>query len=624
MGVLIVSFNGKLTVQDIYIGKPDAKDEILLQKSDEFLDSYVIPPNFSFDNIINKDKMFIYGNKGTGKTALLLFLESECHKYDNSACTSFILFKTQYGNVQRLGLDKISRNIIKTIDVDNDTLQNEQDFEYIWRWILFKHIIEENENYNNGIFVDDENWINFVHTVNRILPDNTSGKIFKLPSKVRIGMSYSSDVSGKQAITPEIMLDFNEKDNLKEYIQFVSLVDGATSQFCKLTRTDIPFYIFVDELEAFYADANILCRDLKMIRDLILTVKLFNDLFIASGFVKTKMICSVRVEIINSIIQFVPPKEINKVISGFSWPLIWNYSNNNSYAHPIFEIWLRRIELSENRNGKSYTNKKEIYDKWFCPSVDNMPTVTYILNNTWNKPRDIVRFLNATKNTQYANRDMYTPGIFNSAINEYSDDSLKELKEELNALYTPEEINIIFICLTGFKTSFSYDELLERVQKYFATTFLKDKLNNILSDLYRISILGNSSKSSNLTRWEYKGQQGLVFDDDWNIIVHRALWKVLSLSEKHGKVATIIEKNNSLDLYGRIVECTVYRVVLGFALVAFEVDGEKHHGSIHISQLSDRYIKNIFSFVKINDVLKAKVLTYNDRYLKWNLTCRDL
>ncbi|NLL06581.1 MAG: hypothetical protein GX270_12535 [Clostridiaceae bacterium] len=345
---------GKLKVQDIYIGKPDAKDELLLQKSNEFLESYVIPPNFSFDDIINKDKMFIYGNKGTGKTALLLYLESECQKHDDCTCTSFILFKSQYGNVQRLGLDKISRNIVKTIDVDNDILQNEQDFEYIWRWIFFKHIVEENENSNCGIFVDDENWTNFVATVNRILPERTSGKIFKFPSIVKIGMSYSSETSGTQSIKPELTLDFNEKENLKEYTQFVSLIDVAAKQFGKLTRTDIPFYIFVDELEAFYADDDILCRDLRMIRDLILTVKLFNDFFITYGFAKTKFICSIRTEIVNSVIQFVPPKEINKVISGFSWPLIWNYSNTNSYAHPIFEIWLRRIELSETRIGNKW------------------------------------------------------------------------------------------------------------------------------------------------------------------------------------------------------------------------------------------------------------------------------
>ena len=36
----------ELKVQNIYIGKPDAKDEIISQNSDEFLRSFVMPPNF--------------------------------------------------------------------------------------------------------------------------------------------------------------------------------------------------------------------------------------------------------------------------------------------------------------------------------------------------------------------------------------------------------------------------------------------------------------------------------------------------------------------------------------------------------------------------------------------------
>ena len=62
MGVIILSSGDRLAEQDIYIGKSDAKDELLLRKSDEFLDSYMILANFSFDNIINKDKIFICGS----------------------------------------------------------------------------------------------------------------------------------------------------------------------------------------------------------------------------------------------------------------------------------------------------------------------------------------------------------------------------------------------------------------------------------------------------------------------------------------------------------------------------------------------------------------------------------
>lgn len=614
----------ELKVQDIYIGKPDAKDEIMSQNWDEFLRSFVIPPNFDYHELISGDKMFISGFKGTGKTALLLYLDAECNKIDEQTCSSFILFKSQYGNIQRLGLEKMSKNIIKTIDIEKNTLENEQDFEYIWRWIFFKQIIEDNVYHNGGIFIKDEKWETFIRIVNKIMSERYNGRIFRMPNKVKLGLEYKGEYSGTQVVKPEIELDFDTKENLKEYTQFVALIDEASGAFSKLTRSDIPYYIFVDELEAFYSEEKTLKRDLRMIRDMIITIKYMNDLFVSSQFTNAKFICSIRTEIINSICQFIPPKEINKIITGFSCPLIWNYSNSNSYAHPIFEIWLKRIELSENDIGNTFKGYKEIYEKWFCPEVNNSPTVTYVLNNTWNKPRDIVRFLNATKNTQHSKRKLYTPGIFNEGIIEYSDESLKELKEELNALYAPDEINIIFMCLTGFKPSFSYDELVTRINKYFSQSILTSRINSVLNDLYRIGIIGNSSRSSNLMRWEYKGNQGLVFDDEWNIIIHRALWKALSLSDKYGKVATLIEENNKKDLYNTIVECTVYRVVLGFVLVTFEVYGEKHHGSIHISKLKDGYIRNIFDFVKVGDVITAKVLTYNSRHLKWNLTCIEL
>ncbi len=361
----------KLMVQDIYIGKPDAKDEIISQKSDEFLRSFVIPPNFEFDELINKDKIFISGYKGTGKTALLLFLDAECKKRDNQTCSSFMLFKTQYGNIQRLGLEKISKNIIKTIDVAQDALKNEQDFEYIWRWIFLKQIIEDNSTYNSGIFVEDDNWFAFCSLVERILSEKSSNKFFKIPNKVKFGVEYTGDVSGAQTIKPEIILDFNDKENLKEYTQFISLIDSATNALTKLKRKDIPYYLFIDELEAFYAESSTLQRDLRMIRDLIITIKFFNDIFKTSHFQNTKFICSIRTEIVNSICQFIPPKEINKIVSGYACPLMWSYSNTNSYAHPIFEIWLKRIELSEDDIGNNYDNYKDIYDKWFCPEVDD-------------------------------------------------------------------------------------------------------------------------------------------------------------------------------------------------------------------------------------------------------------
>ena len=100
-------------------------------------------------------------------------------------------------------------------------------------------------------------------------------------------------------------------------------------------------------MEAYYGNRQIFERDLALIRDLIFTVKRFNTIFAKSHAGKTKIICSVRSEIINAISRFIVTKEINKATSGFSVPLNWIYANTSSYMHPIIQIVLKRIAVCE-------------------------------------------------------------------------------------------------------------------------------------------------------------------------------------------------------------------------------------------------------------------------------------
>lgn len=607
-------------VKDIYIGKPDARDEIDFEGYENFIKSFVMPPNFDFEGLIKGDKCFIRGYKGTGKTALLYFLDSKINEQDPSACSSYVFFKNQYGSVQRQTLDTISRRIFSSIDIDRDILANEQDFEYIWRWLLYKRIIEDNEENNCGIFIEDENWTEFKRVINSILSEKENERFFKLPKKVKLGVECSVDSLGNPVISPEVLLDFDKKNNLNEYSIFVQLIDDATRILQSLKRSDIPYYIFIDELEAYYAEKTILERDLRLLRDLIVTTKFINSIFVSSEFKNTKVICAIRTEIINSIIRFIPAKEINKTTAGFECPLIWNYNNTNSYNHPIFEIWLRRIELSENKNGVYYNTREEIYKRWFSEEIDGVPVVNYILNSSWSKPRDIVRFLNAAKNSLHSNSTSYTQAVFDASLQEYSQESLKEIEEELNALYSSQEIDTIISCLRGFKPRFSYDELSMRVSKFYSNTILANGLLSILKDLYRLGIIGNYSFSSKTYRWQHKGNDGIVLDDDWLIEVHRALHKVLSLNTKYGRNLRRINSIETILNEGDIVEAMVIKIVLGFLLVQFQVNSIPYRGSIHISQLADYYISDIFSFASEGDIFRAKILGYDKKHNNWSLT----
>jgi CxxC-x17-CxxC domain-containing protein len=512
--------NNILRVKDVYQGKPDAKDELIFQENlESFIESYVISRDFDINELLYGEKFYVIGYKGTGKTALLLYLQAKAYETNPSTCSSFILFKSHFNNINRAVYEKIVMNMIKAIDTDIGLLEYEQDFEYIWLWILLKQLVEDNEQCNSQIFEDNDNWRKFVRVIKSIKCDSNCNNMFAIPSKLKLGVSTSG--------MAECTLDFNQKENLKEYRLFISRIDEAISLLEKLSKTDVPHYIFIDELEVFFSSRSAMDRDLRMVRDLIISTKNLNTILL-KNYTNIRIVCSVRTEVINSIQRFIPGKEINKIISGFSNALKWNYTNTNSISHPIFDIWLRRIALSEKNTGNIYANMHDVYQKWFA-SCNEDNSVYNILNRTWFRPRDIVRYITATKNTLHSDNTTYSQAVFDGSIDEYSRESLKEIREELNSTYTSDEIDGIISLLSGFKTQFRLDELHDRAKTFFRGCFSENQIQSIVNDLYRVGVLGNSSAKLKTERWQHTGFDSMVYGEGWLILVHRALWKTLSL-----------------------------------------------------------------------------------------------
>lgn len=82
-----------MEIKDIYSRKPDARDEILFEGFDEFIKTFVLADHFNIDSLISGTNCFITGFKGTGKTALLFYLDNLVKEQDESTCSSFIFLK---------------------------------------------------------------------------------------------------------------------------------------------------------------------------------------------------------------------------------------------------------------------------------------------------------------------------------------------------------------------------------------------------------------------------------------------------------------------------------------------------------------------------------------------------
>lgn len=602
----------EIKIKDIYAGKPDAKDEIDFEGLEEFIKTFVVAEHFNIDSLIVGTNCFITGFKGTGKTALLFYLDNILKKLDDSTCSSFVFFKEEFTDTKRSELESIAKRILSSIAVEDNALVDNQEFEYIWRWLLFKRIVSDNEEYNRGLFLDDENWRKFEEVIGKIKSPNNKRK-FIIPNRFKMAVPYT-DPNSQAMITPEIEVDL-QKTSDRNYQKFMEVIDEAERLIMSLTRTDVPYYIFFDELEAYYGNISIFKRDLCLIRDLIFTVKRFNSNFSIANMKHTKIFCSVRSEILTAISRFIVTKELNKATAGFSMPLIWNYSNTSSYMHPIIQIILKRISICE---GDVNLNYKKVYEEWFPETIHGIEPANYILNNSWCKPRDIVRLLTTAQNGIYNNSCAFTQSVFNSIVKAYSEDSLAEIKEELRALYDTSQIDTIISCFMGYKTSFSVSQLKERVITYFKGCILETYFSQIIEDLYRLGFLGNFLPISKSYRWQHKGDDRVILSEEWRLLVHYALHGALSLG---GKQNYGLNRGEQPQI-GDVAQAIVKKVIYSFAIVEFKHYGKNYVGSIHISEfakLGHGYIPNLKEIVQIGDEFTVALREYMEEHKKWRL-----
>lgn len=397
----------------------------------------------------------------------------------------------------------------------------------MWRWQIYQKLIADNEHFNGGLFEPDINWDRFVQMVNRIGKTLVQGRM-RIPAKISFSLESNPQMGTVKPGLNIEPVDLSQKDfgKTQSYSEFVKIIEQADYLLSFVTRTNIPYYVFIDELEAYRGQEEIFFRDLRLIRDLMFTVKKINDLF-QTG---TKFVCSVRLEIINAINRFIQSNQLHKITQGYDERLSWEYNNTNSFSHPIMGILLKRIQNAEEKIAGHEIEQNKIIGDWFEPNVYNMHICTYILDNTWHKPRDIVRMLLSAQSKGSKEFSRFNQNTFETFMPVYSKQCLVEVREEMRALYTEQEIEHIFSCLQGYKTVFGYQEIVERAKALYPDGVFARDPYTVMKDMYRVGVVGNIFSSSKTMRWAHKEQYTLFIDDPWKIIIHPALRSELSVS----------------------------------------------------------------------------------------------
>mgnify|MGYP003227848472 CR=1 FL=1 len=268
-------------------------------------------------------------------------------------------------------------------------------------------------------------------------------------------------------------------------------------------------YILVDELELSLKRTKSYERDITLIRDLIFAIQYVSEISKEHGY-PVYLIAAVR----NEVYKNVQAKgmEINKTIHDFGVQISWQQHGGDISNHPLLKMLEKRIQYSEMKAGLAPT--ENVWQEYFVQTVGNsrIDVRNYILDQTWYKPRDIIRMFTAIQAVR-GGKCIADQETFDTIRKDYSAESWTEFEESLTAKYSDVEVDGIRLALTGISIPFELKDFIAQIDGK-ADTFVEvetlkngsHKPNQILRDLYDLGVIGNYGK---VPRFVFKGDRDI-------------------------------------------------------------------------------------------------------------------
>lgn len=199
--------------------------------------------------------------------------------------------------------------------------------------------------------------------------------------------------------------------------------------------------------------------------------------------------------------------EINKTVHDFGVSISWEQKGGDIKQHPLLKMLEKRIHFSEQQQG--IQESKDIWKTYFTSYIgeSHLPIENYILDQTWYKPRDIIRLFTLIQK-KYGNKSFFDQSVFQTITKPYSEESWVEFEETLTVKYSDIEVEGIKKSLTGLKLPFDVGIFMKHMDgkmDFFEEVEVLRKNRKpaqILKDLYEIGIIGNYGENS---RFSFKG-----------------------------------------------------------------------------------------------------------------------
>ncbi|AIQ40522.1 hypothetical protein [Paenibacillus sp. FSL R5-0912] len=477
----------RLPLDEIQFGKIDAYNEYQEYGIDLFKNSFYKYDMYKIDDFLNGSKYYICGNKGTGKTALLKYLECEL-AIDPEKLIIPIRFKSDLDNEEKKALHSASAsaNVIEETVEDINTYSS-NDNVIVWQVFLITKIFDAMNSGEYSVFKHSRELVVLQQLLKAIQVEKSRivPKINK--SLIKFNASLVKGIDAEL----ELEIGFDKVTNKVNYYKFAKTIIRI---FESLEFDYNKVFVLVDELELSVKSSKENKRDVELVRDLIIAIEKLNGISKKKGY-SICFIASIRGEVINSVLS--AGYEINKAIEDFGVTINWFQKGGNYQESPLIKIIESKIIASEKLKG--ITNHGDIWGKYFSDTINGIEVRKYLLSYSWYRPRDIVRMMREVQ-TYVGNSVIFSQEMFDKALQDYSEKSWTEFAEELRLAYSSDDLKAIKKILTNIEVPFSFNYLSDRVKKlsemydFIGSFYNRHKLIDVLEKLFEWGIIGNSGQ----------------------------------------------------------------------------------------------------------------------------------
>lgn len=470
-------------------GEYDARREFL-RAEQYFMKTFIDPISFSLGTLSNSRNYIIVGQKGSGKSACQIYLE-EKKKKDEGYITDIISFYDDLTNDDYKDFSKTQR--INLLNIENITqIESSYDFRDIWKRVLFVRIAKKiNE------IAHENRFVKFCLSTTK----GTNSFIDGIKQSLTVEMGVDVGIfDGKVKIDPS---SITKKGEISLKL-FNEIAQSLFIEYCSKFR----MYFFIDEL--VISNLNTKSDEYKarlcLVRDIIKVSCDLNDFSVRNGL-DFHFICNLRPEVRTRLNDIDP--EISKIMDGNDVFLNWDDDS-------LIEIFANKIV-----NGSPEPNGIDFND--FCPQTITFGSRThdfydFLLNNSWHKPRDIVRFLKVYAKINPKDTKITEEGVKRS-LNEYARISAVELFDQLSVKYSVDVINGIKSAIKN-QNYRSIDELSNVLSPHVGMI----SSEKLVYELYDVGVIGNIDKTpGQKTRYFWNHRQEEDLDSEMAIVVHPGL-----------------------------------------------------------------------------------------------------